>query len=718
MLSSEAVMRSLTRGAVSVARRNPVVVFIAGAALTALCWTSLSADDAAPQPSLLKSLSWRAKLYALKVRGGIPELWWSDLWHMSRQSGGFGLERIIDFDISLAGSVRNPHITNEDRRTGATIFHERCEGCHGTKGAGGHAPALNKSGLSRGDSDLALYTVLRDGIPGTGMAAPDLTILERWQIVAHVRALQVHGTSSRAAFAPGVNVSVSTEQIARANAHPDSWLTYSGTLDGHRYTPLTHITRANVSQLKLRWSRSFRTTDPTIEATPLVVGGVIFTTYPPANVVAIEAKSAKVLWTHTHPLPRSLPLCCGRMNRGLAIRGNTLFFGSLDGVLTALNANTGKVLWETRVADPSQGYTMTGAPLIANDLVIVGIAGGEYAIRGFVAAYDAVTGERRWKFSTIPGPGEKGHETWENDAWRTGGGATWVTGSYDPELDLLYWGTGNPAPDFAKHLRPGDNLFTNSVVALHARSGKLAWHFQFLPQDEYDWDSNQTPILADLVIRGQVRKTICWANRNGFYYVLDRTTGEFLVGVPYVELNWALGLDAGGRPIHAPQTHSSKNGRLVKPGAGGTNWQNPAFDTARGLIFVPATEGAAVLTVSPDATPQEPGTMYLGSRSAVVAESMTPSVRALEATTGARRWEYSSPAMTDEAQFSGLLATGGGLVFGASGGVVFALDSDTGRELWRVFLGGDTRAAPISFTIDGRQVIAVSAGQSLFVFGL
>jgi alcohol dehydrogenase (cytochrome c) len=713
-------MRSLTRHAVSVARRNPLALLIVGAAAVVFCWTSLSAhnaDNAPPQQSLLQSISWRAQLYARKAQGGVPDLSWSDLWHMTTQGGGFGMEKAIAFDISLAGSVRNPHITDDDRRTGEKIFRQRCESCHGANGAGGHAPPLNRSGLSHGDSDLALYTVLRDGVPDTAMAAADLTILERWQVVSHVRALQLH-PSHRLAADARVGISASSEQILRSRAHPDSWLTYSGTVDGHRYTPIAEITRDNVSRLRLLWSRSFRTSDTTIEATPLVVGGVMFTTYPPASVVAIEAKSAKVLWTHTRHVPQNLPLCCGRMNRGLAILGQTLFFGSLDGVLTAINANTGKVIWEARVADPSQGYTMTGAPLIANDLVIVGTAGGEFGIRGFVTAYDALTGERRWTFSTIPGPGEKGHHTWENEAWRTGGGATWVTGSYDPELDILYWGVGNPSPDFAGHLRPGDNLFSNSVVALHARSGKLAWHFQFTPHDEYDWDSNQTPILADLVIDGQVRKTICWANRNGFYYVLDRVTGEFLNGVPYVEMNWATGLEPSGRPIPVPPPPSSKNGRLVKPGAGGTNWQNPAFDAARGLVFVPALEGAAVLTISPDAEPREPGTLYLGSRSAVVPGSQTPLVRALDAASGARRWEYPSPPMTDEAQFSGLLATGGALVFGASGGVVFALDSDTGRELWRVFLGGDTRAAPISFTVDGRQVIAVSAGQSLFVFGL
>ena len=255
-------------------------------------------------------------------------------------------------------------------------------------------------------------------------------------------------------------------------------------------------------------------------------------------------------------------------------------------------------------------------------------------------------------------------------------------------------------------------------MALHADSGKLAWHFQFTPHDENDWDSNQTPILADLVVDGRLRKTICWANRNGFYYVLDRVTGEFLVGVPFVELNWAAGLDSRGRPILAGKHRTSNDGRLVRPGSGGTNWQNAAFDAGRRLVFVPATEGAAVFTAARDVPHKSPGALYFGSMGAYVEAVTTPVVRALDAATGSQRWEYLSPPLTEEAAFSGLLATGGGLVFGASGGFVFALDSDTGREVWRIFLGGDTRAAPISFTMDGRQVIAVSAGRSLFLFGL
>jgi alcohol dehydrogenase (cytochrome c) len=266
-------------------------------------------------------------------------------------------------------------------------------------------------------------------------------------------------------------------------------------------------------------------------------------------------------------------------------------------------------------------------------------------------------------------------------------------------------------------VRPGDNLFTDSVIALHAKTGKLAWYFQFTPHDEHDWDATQTPVLADLPINGAIRKVICWANRNGFYYVLDRTTGEFLAGLPFVEVDWATGLTAAGRPILTELAKVSTAGRHAKPGVdGGTNWQNPAFDPKRGLIFVPASEGSSVFTKRPaNKVVREQHGMYVGSGFSRV-EPPTPVVRALDAASGQRRWEYYPE--TSRREYSGLLSTEGGLVFGASGGICFALDADTGREVWRLPLGGNTRSPPIAFAVDGRQVIAVAAGRALFVFGL
>jgi len=664
-----------------------------------------------------ETVSWRAHLFARKAEGAVPDLSWRELWFMTRVRGGFGLEGFVRGGYSLQGALVNPYVTDNDHQSGARIFRERCAACHGNNGTGERAPALNRSGLSHGDADMAIYKVIRDGIPQTAMAAVAMSPQERWQVIGYLRTLQAATSRLRTEQLPPVDIQVSSEQIWAAGSRSDQWLTYSGSLDGRRYTPLTEITRENVSRLRVRWIRQFSTNDKN-ESTPIVVGGVIFTVEPPADVVALDARSGELRWRYRGILPDKLPIIAARTNRGLAILGNVLFLGRLDDFLVAINATNGSVIWQTAVANPSDGFTMTGAPLIVNRSVVVGVAGGEYGIRGFLAAYDAETGRQQWKFNTIPGPGEFGHDTWKNDAWRTGGGPTWVTGSYDPSLDLLYWGVGNPAPDMLGDVRPGDNLFTCSMIALHASSGKLAWYFQFTPHDEHDWDAAQTPILADILIKGALRRVLCVANRNGFYYVLDRTTGEFLAGVPFVEQNWAKGLDSTGRPILSADAEVTPSGRLTKPGSGGTIWQNAAFDHKSGLIFVPALEGALVFTKSLEARRADNG--YYQASMGVSSAQAVPVVRALDAASGAKKWEYFSPDGKDSLANgnSGLLATGGGLVFGASGGFAFAIDSATGRELWRVFLGGDTWAAPISFTVDRRQIILVSGGRALFMFEL
>lgn len=651
------------------------------------------------------------ELYARKALGGVPDLSWPELVEMTNPSNGFVLAATVTEGRSLAAAVINPYVSAEDRTAGAAIFRGRCEACH--DGSGARAPLLDRP-LKHGDSDLAIYKVLRDGIPGTPMASSaDLSFADRWRVVGYIRSLQTESSIKNADNAPHLDVHVSSGDLLAANS--GQWLTYSGSVDGRRYSPLAEITKENVSGLKIRWISQFDTNDQVIQATPLVAGGTLFITEPPASIIAYDTKSGNQIWKYERHLPDDLPMCCGRVNRGLAVLGNTLFMGALDGDLIAVDANTGKVVWETEVAKPSEGFTMTGAPLVVNNEVVAGVAGGEFGIRGFLAAYDAASGKQLWKFYTIPGPGELGHETWNEGAWQAGGGGTWTTGSYDPALDLLYWGVGNPAPVYAGEARPGDNLFTNSVIALHAGSGKLAWHFQFTPHDEHDWDSNQTPILAELKIDGVTRKVVCWANRNGFYYVLDRVTGKFLTGVHFVEQNWADGLDPTGRPILSGGVVAS--GHLTKPGGGGTNWQNPAFDQSKGLVFVPTTEGAAIFSkTSANEVERGQGGLYVGSGAAWVAPPI-PAVRALDAATGERRWEFRSPTAKDTG-YSGLLATAGGLVFGASGGVLFALDSATGRELWRAPLGGETKAAPISFVLDGRQAIAIAAGRALFVFGL
>jgi alcohol dehydrogenase (cytochrome c) len=690
-----------------------LIAFIALIGFVGVTYYHLKANPEKPISEIWSATSWRVQIYLRKVYGQVPELSWTEIWKMITHQGGFSLGNVIINGASVNGAVSNPYTSSQDRQAGSQLFNFRCARCHGIDGRGSLGPSLVRFGYKHGDSDLAIYRVLTDGIAGTAMISPDLSFVQRWQVIAYLRTLQFHPDNDSL---PPLNVRASSDQIRNAGNSPGEWLTYSGSLNGWRYSSLSEITPANVSQLRVRWVYQSSSTEPKFESTPLVVGDTVFVTEPPATVTALNAKTGKVIWKYQRPMHVDVPLCCGIQNRGLAILENSLFFGSLDGYLIAIDANTGEVRWQTRVASPSDGFSLSGAPLVVNHSVVIGVAGAEYGIRGFLAAYDVTTGQLKWRFDTIPGPGEAGHETWQNDAWKTGGGSTWTTGSYDPSLDLLYWGVGNPAPAMNGDGRPGDNLFTDSVVALHASSGKLAWYFQFTPHDEHDWDSIQTPMLADLLIDGVERKVICWPNRNGFYYVLDRVTGQFLTGTPFVEINWARGLTSEGRPI--PVNPNTGAGAITKPGfMGATIWQPTAFNPTLGLIFIHAIEGVSVFTKS------APGRITRGEHGYFLAsagsfEPVTPVVRALDAATGAKRWEYYQQPTKEQYMIGGMLATAGGLVFGASEGSLFALDATTGKELWSVGLGGMTVAPPISFALQGQQVIAVFAGRVMFVFGV
>jgi alcohol dehydrogenase (cytochrome c) len=674
-------------------------------------------QEVASKEKIWEGVLCRARIYLQSAEGEVPDVSWTELWGLMLPGRGFECTEGSGFATSVRFSI---YASEDDRNAGARIFRERCTRCHGSDGSGGAVgPSLTGSEYNHGDSDLAIYKVLRDGIPGTPMPSAGLTLLERLQVTAYLAMLRAHLPQDRKPEASRLAIHVSNERLQAAGTNPDEWLMYSGSYNGWRHTSLAEMTPANVAQLKMRWVNQFDISDPNIEATPLVIDGTIFMVADPAHVLALDAKTGAVIWEYRRPIPAGLPIEFG-VNRGLAVQGSTLFFGSLDGYLVAINANDGKVIWQTLVASPSDGYTMSGAPLVVNRSVVVGIAGGEFGVRGFLASYDVSTGQQQWKFNTIPGPGEPGHETWENDAWKSGGGATWNTGSYDPSVDLLYWGVGNPSPGFSGDVRPGDNLFTASVIALHASTGTLAWYFQFTPHDEQDRDAAQTPVLADLLIKGVVRKALCWPNRNGFYYVLDRVTGEFLVGVPFVEVDWAKGLTSTGRPILSDVARVSTEGRRIRPGiSGATNWQNFAFDQKRGSIFIPATESSSVFTKLPP-NQVRPGAngFFVGSGSSQEAPDARK-VIALDAATGTRKWEFPAPSgANSNSGNGGLLSTEGGLVFGSSEGILFALDADTGGEVWRSSLGGKTHSAPISFTVDGRQVVLVAAGRALFELGL
>jgi alcohol dehydrogenase (cytochrome c) len=536
-------------------------------------------------------------------------------------------------------------------------------------------------------------------------------------------------------FAVSLSAQVSFDRLLNAAKEPQNWLTYSGSMMSQRYSPLTGITPENVKNLELQWVYQARSLEK-FEATALVVDGIMYTVQAPNDVLALDAATGRVFWTYQYtPSPAARP-CCGRVNRGLAILGDTLFMGTIDAHLVAIDAKNGKPLWDTVVAKPEAGYAITHSPLIVKDKVIVGTAGGEYGIRGFIAAYNVRTGKEAWRFYTIPGPGEPGHETWAGDSWKTGGASIWMTGSYDPEANLTYWGVGNPGPDYNGDLRKGDNLYSDSVVALDADTGKLKWYYQFSPHDEFDYDSVQVPVLADIAWRennGQTRprKLMLWANRNGLFYALDRTTGEFLKGTPFVEVTWMNGFDEKGRPMRVPGKVATSEGTLIFPGNhGGTNWNNPAFSPRTGLFYVGAWAGYSSVFKKEDDEYTE-GRRYVGGgqRSAIVAGATAPvsptntrkesegygTIRALDAITGERKWEFKMNEVTD----AGILTTASDLLFsGGREGYFFALDARNGSLLWKVAVGGNVASGPMTYSVGGRQYVTVAAGVSLFTFAL
>ena len=361
------------------------------------------------------------------------------------------------------------------------------------------------------------------------------------------------------AFSP-----ISWERLVNADQEPENWLMYSGTLDSQRYSLLDEINVDNIDQLEMKWAYQIPVIDRA-ETVPLVVDGIMFITEAPSNVVAVDAATGRQYWRYDHELPDDLRICCGRNNRGVAILGETLFMSTLDAHLVAIDARTGNLLWDAEVAEHSSGYSKTAAPMIVKDKVVTGIAGGEFGIRGFIDAYDAATGELAWRAYTIPGPGEFGNDTWSGDSWKTGGSATWITGAYDPDLNLVYWGTGNPGPDWNGDARLGDNLYSDSALALNGDTGEIEWYFQFTPHDVHDWDAIQVPILADIEFQGQERKVMMWANRNAFFYTIDRATGEFLMGKPFATQTWAEGLDVNGAPIRVPGLFPTYEGIMVSP---------------------------------------------------------------------------------------------------------------------------------------------------------
>ncbi len=505
------------------------------------------------------------------------------------------------------------------------------------------------------------------------------------------------------------------QRIAGAESDPSTWVTYSGNYQAQRFSLLDQINRQNVAQLKPTWMYQMRNPG-LVETSPIVVNGIMYLTEPPSTATALDVRTGRPLWTYTPKIPADvIVIGSPPVNRGVAVLDDLVFFGTVNCHLIALDAKTGIVRWDTTVDDNKKGYYITAAPLAIDGRIIVGISGAETGIRGFLDAYDPKTGKRLWRTYTVPGPGEPGRETWGGDSWQHGGGSTWVTGSYDPDLHLLYWGTGNPGPDWNDDVRPGDNLYTCSLIALDPANGKIKWHFQFTPHDVHDWDSTEVPVLFDAQVQGRNRKVVSMANRNGFYYLLDRVTGEFISATPYVKQTWTDGLDAKGRPFARRDADPKVEGTLVYPAiTGSANWYSPTYSPKTRLFYHAARQMAGVYFKG-DAEYKD-GTPYTGGGGDTKnGDEASGSIMAWEASSGKLRWEFK--LLTPP--WAGLLSTAGGLVFGGTEeGNFFALDAENGKPLWQLQLGAAVRANPVSFAIDGKQQIAISAGTTLYVLGL
>jgi len=501
-------------------------------------------------------------------------------------------------------------------------------------------------------------------------------------------------------------------RIIQSEKEPQNWMTFYGNYGAWSYSRLDQINRKNVSELVPVWA--FPTGAPPndfprwgLEAAPLVMDGVLYLEGPQNNVYAADAATGRPLWTYAYKLP-TVPFPSSRGARGLAMGYGMIYMGTQDNHVVAIDAKTGDEVWNVEVQNVLEcGCNITSPPLVVKDKVIAGGTGGDRAHRGYLSAFDAKTGKLLWRFYTVPGPGEPGNETWTGDSWKLGGGATWLTGSYDPELNLIYWGVGNPSSDFYGDDRKGTNLYTGSLVALDADTGKLKWYFQETPHDLYDYDSQPEPVLIDADMNGRKRKLVVHASKNGFVYVLDRETGQYISSFPYLEdINWTKGLDKNGRPTETVIPDANKD-FLFCPGAnGGRSFNHSAYSPRTGLWYTTSFEICAHF--KPEKMDVKEGDQFMGGTMNEVANpKVPPHISAFDPLTGKRQWSF----QTKYFNLSSLLATGGDLIFGGDlEGYAFALDARTGEKVWSFNTGGRIASPPVSYSVNGRQYVAVSSG--------
>ena len=640
---------------------------------------------------------------------------------------------------------------------GDDSFQTRCAVCHGGDGAGtDRARSILPTIHSREPGQLA--TIITNGVSSKGMPAFEMPAEELSLLIVHLKKLAENvSPAARDPRAPqtrkgtlpmvgggsisGVilNESGFDAQVRTADgkihllrrvlgSEGDAyrepplepyadWSSYNGSDTSNRHSSLHQIDRDNVAKLAAAWFYPIRDMSM-IEGTPVVIAGIMYVTAV-NQVYALDAATGREIWRYSQPRTPGVIGDPGiGLNRGVAVRGDLLFTVTDHAHVIALNRFSGEPVWDTEMADSYDHYGAIAAPLVVGDLVIAGVSGGDTGLRGFLDAYDAATGKLAWRFWTIPEPGEPGSETWgDPEILRVGCGATWLTGSYDPELDLLYWATGNPCPDLNAELRPGDNLYTNSVLALKPKTGELEWYFQFTPHDTHDWDAQEPLLLIDEEFRGRPRKLLIQGNRNGFFYVLDRTNGEFLLGEPFVPQNWAKGMDEKGRPIVIPGSDPTEAGSDVCPAIrGATNWWATSYHPGTKLFYLLAHESC--MTYTKDDSTWQRGRSWLGGTIRLADGSPNQKfIRALDIQTGRTVWDY---AQTGKAHtYSGVLSTDGDLVFfGEDSGAFAALDARSGKALWHFQANQDWKASPMTYMVGGRQYVAIASGMGFWSFAL
>ena len=565
---------------------------------------------------------------------------------------------------------------------GKKVFSERCAGCHGSDARGsGKAPGLAGNPRLSGQSVEHLRGVVQRGVPDSGMPAFDLPSEELDAVASYVRSLNAGVTVGPA---PG-------KRVTWGKPKPGDWLTYNGKWSANRYSELKQIHTGNVGRLRLKWI--FPIPYYGLEVTPLEAGGVMYVTGP-NQVFAIDALTGGQIWKYSRPQTRGLDgdAVLGT-NRGVAIRDDKVFYVTDNAHLLALDRATGELVWEKTMPEEPQHYGGTMAPLVVKDTVIAGVSGADEGIRGFIVCYKAETGELVWRHWTVPRKGERGSETWQGSEPLRGGGSTWLTGSYDEAADTLYWPTGNPFPDDDDADRGGDNLFTNCILALNPHTGELKWHYQFTPHDVSDRDATEPPVLVDATYHGKPRKLLLHADRNGFFYVLDRTNGELLLAKPFLRrVDWATGIGADRRPLVTEPKGCPDDA---------ANWSSAAFSPVTRLFYFLALEEC---TGSPQGYPDQTGQRFL---------------RALNIETGKIVWEVPQPGSAKAKTWTGVLATAGGVVFyGKPNGGFEAVGERDGKMLWRFETNVRMKASPMTFEVRGKQYVAVAAGPNILCFAL